>query len=94
MEKINSTPNPYDIEYCEYEKVNNDEYTSESDIETESIASDIDTQECNTINNQFIEESNNNYSFINMELKSKKKRKDEAADTNTELVEESYLSDT
>ena len=95
MNKVKKSPDPYDIDYCEYEKINEEDCT-DSDFELESIKSDIDENENANIQNQFIEETNNNYSFINNKSKIKKKsQKDKVIENKcNELEEESYLSET
>ena len=94
MNKLKKHPDPYDIDYCEYEKINEEDFT-DSDLELESIKSDIDENENSNVQNQFIEETNNNYSFINKSKQKSKSKKDKVIENKcNELEEESYLSET
>ena len=85
-------PQAYDIEYDEYETIEYDNNEKdESDTEISDLESDISDKNDQEIILKEVEEMNNNYSFLN--LKSSKNKKDIKKIDNSELKEESYLSD-
>lgn len=94
INKQEKIPVSFDSEYCIFEKVN-DTYDSDK----ESINSDYsDISEKNDHQNkkytEYIEELNNNYSFIKKKDNKKIiKKTNVKQETKEELIEESYLSD-
>ena len=89
-------PVSFDSEYCIYEKV--DIYDSDKDtIEYDSDASEKNEKDKKEI--EYIEELNNNYSFIKSKKHSYKiaeiteTKKNKQASENEILEEEEYLSD-
>lgn len=94
INKHEKIPVSFDSEYCIFEKVN-DTYDSDK----ESINSDYsDISEKNDHQNkkytEYIEELNNNYSFIKKKDNKKIiKKANVKKEIKEELVEESYLSD-
>ena len=85
-------PIAYDIDYDEFETIEYDcNEKEESDTEISDLESDISDKNDQEIILKEVEEMNNKYSFLN--LKSSKNRKDIKKIDNSELKEESYLSD-
>lgn len=83
------TPLAFDTDYLEYETVPNDGETSESEMsEIDSEISDKNDQE--SISKE-IEEMNNNYSFLKVNVKKKVPKKSEKP--HEILKEEEYLPD-
>jgi len=101
MSKSKSKPVAYDIDFCDYEKVEQTQIeTEDENDEFSDNDSEISEPEKVLIEQdeiQLVEEFNNQYSFINKKKKKKNSIQIQKSEYNSteknELIEEDYLSD-
>ena len=96
MQTKEKVPVSFDSEYCVFEKVN-DTYDSDKESTCSDFSDISEKNDSDKKYTEYIEELNNNYSFIKKKDKKinikKQKNIEEESKSKQELTEEHYLSD-